>query len=169
MGFGGWGQPPTAPTPLGSSLVMCGLNRFSSESSQQTWQEGSPLPQPENAKNPTGKMAVWNTPAGHCRTVPSKAEHHSISVPPELPDSGQSLPCWAGTAKDHRQACHSEPRTRPETQRGFISAKKPGSGSGRTNDILLARKGKRKRFWRLLSDLSFYFASHVNLSHYNHF
>lgn len=96
-GFGGGGQPPTAPTPLGSSLVMCGLNRFSSESTQQTWQKGSPLPQPENAKNPTGKMEVLSTPEVCFREASSRAAHCSISGPPELPASKHSPFWWAGT------------------------------------------------------------------------
>lgn len=157
---------PRPPAPLGSSLVVCGLNRFSSESSQQTWQEGSPLPQPENAKNPTGKMAVFNALAGCCCTaVSSKAAYHSISVPTELPASEQSQ-----GFKNHRQAWHSKARTPERFGENLFLPRNVDLGLGGQNDILFARKGKEKTFLKALIWSQFLLRfSCWFLSHYNDF
>lgn len=104
---------------------MCGLNRFSSESSQQTWQEDSPLPQPENAKNLTGKTAVWNTPAVCSTAASSEAAHHGRSGPPELLGSEQSPACEPGL-QSHRPATVNQEA--PEDSEKIHSAKKYGSG-----------------------------------------
>lgn len=140
MGFGGGGQPPTAPTPPGSSLVMCGLNRFSSESSQQTWQEGSPLPQPENAKNPTGKTAVLNPAAAGCRAASSKAAHHQQRLRSTWASRLQAEACLRARAVGS-QTCHSEPRVpRRFGKNLFLLRNKNLEGQ---SNILFAKKEKK--------------------------